>query len=274
MSTHPILENCYRMQPAERQLSVVWLGQNGFLIKTKSCVFLIDPYLSDFAGQWTYGRENEHIRMSSIPIQPKELYGMDTVLCTHDHVDHIDPFTIPIIALRNPETQFVAPEAAHARMRALFVAEQNLHTLRGEDSLALGQLKVHAIPAAHSKLLHDPENGYHFLSYVIEVDGLTIFHAGDTIPYAGQTDTVKKFHVDLALLPINGYQPAELKFEPNFSIDEAIAFAQAIGAGMVIPMHYDMYTLNTANVADFVLRAHGRLNYRVAQLGIPFMLHL
>lgn len=266
---HPILEKLYGMELKEKEIGIVWLGQNGFLIKSRSCVFLFDPYLSDFAEQWTYGWKNEHIRMSAIPIKPKELYGVDYVLCTHDHVDHIDPFTIPIIALRNPDTCFVSPKVARQRMLSLFVEDSRLFHLKGEDSLELPNIKIHGIPAAHSKLTRDTENGFHYLSYIVEIDGLTIFHAGDTIPFEGQTDYFKDFSVDLALLPINGYQPPELEFEPNFSISEAIDFAKKISAKKVIPMHYDMYTLNTANIADFVTQAEGNINYRVVQIGIP-----
>ena len=272
MREHPILKTLYNFKSRESQLGIVWLGQNGFLIKSENCVILIDPYLSDFAEQWTYGWDNEHIRMTNIPIQPKELHGINYVLCTHDHVDHIDPFTIPIIALRNPDTKFVAPQVAEKRMIGLYVDQKNLFLLRGEDHLEFDQLKVHAIPAAHSKLTFDENNGYHFLSYIIEVDGLTIFHAGDTILYEGQIDYFKNFSIDLAFLPINGKQPDELNFEPNFTIEEAISFARNIDAKIVIPMHYDMFTLNTANIADFVIQAEGKIDFKIAQIGVPFLI--
>jgi len=272
MHDHPILKALFKHRFPEGELGVVWLGQNGFLIKSKSCVILIDPYLSDFADQWTWGWENEHIRMAAIPIQPKELYGIDYVLCTHDHVDHIDPFTIPIIALRNPETKFIAPKVAENRMKGLFVRDENLYLLRGEDSISLPNITIHAIPAAHRKLAHDEENGYHFLSYLVQMDGLTIFHAGDTIAYEGQAEYLQRFSIDLAFLPINGRQPEKFKFEPNFNISEAIAFAEKIQTRTMIPMHYDMYTLNTANVANFVLQAERQVNYKIAQIGVPFFL--
>lgn len=274
MREHPILQQLYNYHPGDREIGIVWLGQNGFLLKSKSCVIFIDPYLSDFADQWTYGWENEHIRMAGIPIQPKELYGIDYVLCTHDHVDHIDPFTIPIIALRNPETEFIAPKVAENRMKGLFVRDEKLTLLRGEDSISLPNITIHAIPAAHKELAHDQENGYHFLSYLVQMDGLAIFHAGDTIAYEGQTEYLQSFSIDLAFLPINGRQPEKFKFEPNFDISEAIVFAEKIRTKTVIPMHYDMYTLNTVNVADFVLKAKGQVNYKIAQIGVPFFLSL
>jgi len=272
LRTHPILKKLYGFTPGKGQLGLVWLGQNGFLFKTASSVFLIDPYLSDFAEQWTYGWENEHVRMSSIPIQPKELSGIDVILCTHDHVDHIDPFTIPIIALRNPKTRFIAPKVAKARMLGLFVNEKKIDLMRGKDDLSVGKLTVHAVPASHSKLDRDSKNGYHYLSYIIKIDGITIFHAGDSILFDGQIEYLKKFKIDLAFLPINGRQPAKYKFEPNFTIKDAIFLAEQIKAKLVIPMHYDMYTLNTANIADFVNQAKGRINFRVAQNGVPFLL--
>ena len=58
----------------------------------------------------------------------------------------------------------------------------------------------------------------------------------------------------------------------DFTIEESIIFARTIKAKTVIPMHYDMYTLNTANVADFVSQAQGKLNYKIAQIGVPFLL--
>lgn len=272
MREHPVLKQLYTFQPEERECALLWLGQNGFLIKTKSCVFFFDPYLSDFAEQWTWGWHNEHIRIHNRVVEPKEIYGVDYVLCSHDHVDHIDPFTIPILALRNADTRFVAPEAARFRMTALYVADDNLFCLRGDDHLELGPLTVHAIPAAHSRLEYRDGTGYTFLSYIVQVDGLTIFHAGDTIPYEGQIERLKKFEIDLGFLPINGRKDPALNMEPNFTIDEAIDLARQANIGTTIPMHYDMYTLNTAPVADFIKKAEGTIKYHVAQMASPFML--
>ena len=272
MRKHPVLKKLYGYRPRSGQLGLVWLGQNGFLIKTASAVILFDPYLSDFAEQWTFGWGNEHIRMAAAPVEAKELYGIDLVLCSHDHVDHIDPFSVPIIALRNPMTRFIAPQIARIRMLGLFVQEKNLHLMKGKDTFKIGKMTIHAIPASHAHLKMDRKNGYYFLSYVVQIDGLTIFHAGDSIPYKGQVDYLKKFDIDLAFLPINGKKPAKYAFEPNFDIQEAIELAKKIRAKLVIPMHYDMYTLNTADIAEFVRFAEGSINYRVAQIGVPFIL--
>ncbi len=274
MRKHPILKALYDIDPKQKELVIVWLGQNGFLIKSRSRTVFFDPYLSDFAEQWTYERHNEHVRIHSIPVSPKEIYGVDYVFCSHDHVDHIDPFTIPIIALRNQDTGFIAPKAAENRMLALYVDKKNLFSMRGDDTLELGPLTISAVPAAHSKLDYDELTGYPYLSYVIQIDGVTILHAGDTVPYKGQVEKHSSFDIDLAFLPINGRKDPALEMEPNFSIDEAIEFALSVNAGLTIPMHYDMYTLNTAPIAEFIHKADGKINYRIAQMGTPFQLKL
>jgi len=274
MRKHPILKALYDIDPKQKELAIVWLGQNGFLIKSRSCTVFFDPYLSDFAEQWTYERHNEHVRIHSIPVSAKEIYGVDYVFCSHDHVDHIDPFTIPIIALRNQDTRFIAPKAAENRMLALYVDKKNLHPMRGDDTLELGPLTISAVPAAHSKLDYDELTGYPYLSYIVQIDGVTIMHAGDTVPYSEQVEKFSSFDIDLAFIPINGRKDPVLEMEPNFSIDEAIEFARSVNAGLTIPMHYDMYTLNTAPIAEFIHKADGRINYRIAQMGTPFQLKL
>jgi L-ascorbate metabolism protein UlaG (beta-lactamase superfamily) len=60
--------------------------------------------------------------------------------------------------------------------------------------------------------------------------------------------------VDLALLPINGNDPAR-RVAGNLSCSEAAELGRAIGADWVIPCHYDMFAFNTADPADFVKAA-------------------
>jgi len=79
-------------------LRIWWIGQEGFVIKSASLVVYIDPYLSTYAERVTKGRPDEHVRIKPAPMQPQDVDHADLVLCTHDHADHIDPESIPIIA--------------------------------------------------------------------------------------------------------------------------------------------------------------------------------
>ncbi len=271
MTKHIILEKLENLELSEQELAFVWLGQNGFLIRYQSLNLLFDPYLSDFAEQWTAGTPNQHVRMSAIPIEPKDIQGIDYVLCSHDHVDHIDPFTIPIVAQRNPDAVFIAPEAARKRLEGLYVNPTQLGLLRGLDSKVFQQISVYAIPAAHSDLDYNHDYGYPYLSFIVRLGKITLFFAGDTVPYVEQLDYIKPFDIDIAFLPINGQKSPEYNLEPNFSIEEAIDFATAINAKTTIPMHYNMFTINTVDINDFVLAAKDKIQYKLPQIGVPIV---
>jgi len=51
-------------------------------------------------------------------------------------------------------------------------------------------------------------------------------------------------------LPINGNDPSR-GVAGNLDTREAAELGKAIGAGTVIPCHYDMFTFNTADPKDF-----------------------
>jgi L-ascorbate metabolism protein UlaG (beta-lactamase superfamily) len=73
--------------------------------------------------------------------------------------------------------------------------------------------------------------------------------------------------VDIALLPINGRAP-QRRVAGNLDGKEAAELAQAIGARLVIPCHYDMFTFNTA-APDLFVETCERLGqpYKVLQNG-------
>lgn len=239
-------------------------------MKARDLILYVDPYLSTYAERVTQGMPNEHVRMMSPPMRPEEVSHADLVLCTHDHADHIDPDGIPVIARTSPGAAFVVPQCARQTMLDFGIAPERIHTLKGDDSLVVKGVRISAIPAKHEQFDKDETNGFPYLSYVLELDGVRLLHAGDTIPYDGQAGKLRAHEVQLAMLPINGRDEARhrLKFEGNFTCREAVECAAAIHAETTIPMHYGMFTLNTAEVADFVAEAEAQdLKYKVMTIG-------
>jgi L-ascorbate metabolism protein UlaG (beta-lactamase superfamily) len=125
--------------------------------------------------------------------------------------------------------------------------------MKGDDELGLTEIQIHAVPAKHEEFDKHPQKGYPYLSYVINIDGIMVFHAGDTIGYNGQIERLIQHKIDMAFLPINGRDELrhELDLEGNFTCEEAIRFALDINAGLTIPMHYDMFAINTADINEF-----------------------
>jgi L-ascorbate metabolism protein UlaG (beta-lactamase superfamily) len=111
------------------------------------------------------------------------------------------------------------------------------------------------IAAAHEELEADERGDYRCLGYLIAFDRWTIFHPGDCVPYDGMIERVLELaagrRIDVALMPINGRLP-ERRVTGNFWGREAAQFAKEIGAKIVIPMHYEMFTFNTETPEEFV----------------------
>ena len=78
----------------KEKLYVGFLGQSGYLIKTEKTTVLIDPYLSDYIENTDGSNDSKMKRNFPPPIRPEELQGIDAVLCTHTHLDHMDPWTL------------------------------------------------------------------------------------------------------------------------------------------------------------------------------------
>jgi L-ascorbate metabolism protein UlaG (beta-lactamase superfamily) len=73
--------------------------------------------------------------------------------------------------------------------------------------------------------------------------------------------------IDLALLPINGRDPAR-GVAGNFTAEEAAQLGKQIHADLVVPCHYEMFEFNTTPPEEFVEFAEqiGQ-NYRLLKCG-------
>ena len=106
---------------------------------------------------------------------------------------------------------------------------------------------------------------HHHLGYLVEAGPWTLFHSGDAVPYDGMEAEVVRLAggraIDVAFLPING-RLAQRRVPGNFWGDEAARFANAIGARLVVPMHFEMFAFNTETPELFAATA--------ASLGQPY----
>jgi L-ascorbate metabolism protein UlaG (beta-lactamase superfamily) len=92
------------------------------------------------------------------------------------------------------------------------------------------------------------------MGYVIGMGNYTIYHSGDTLWFEELVTLLRPFSLDLALLPINGNDPAR-RVAGNLSAAEAIKLAQAVAARFVIPGHYHLFQFNSVEPEEFIQRA-------------------
>jgi L-ascorbate 6-phosphate lactonase len=256
------------------QAAIWWLGQSGYAIKTASTLFYVDLYLSEHLTQKYASTAKPHVRITHAPLRGSDLRDVRWVFSSHKHSDHLDPGTLPDILAANPQARLILPQAVAAHAESLGINAKCLMPVHGGKTLQIDGMVVHILPSAHEALDYDETTGYPYLGFVFEVDGLTLYHSGDTVVYDGLAERLKAFNLDIAFLPINGTDDRrrELKVPPNMNIDEALALASRIGTPLVIPHHYDMFTFNTVDVDEFKCAANAADQpYRVLQCGEKFV---
>jgi L-ascorbate metabolism protein UlaG (beta-lactamase superfamily) len=234
-----------------------WLGQSGFLLHWQGHHLLFDPYLSDSLTKKYAATDKPHVRMTERVVAPERLNFINVVTSSHNHTDHLDPETLLPLLRGNPRLELIIPEANREFVvdRLKLVAELPRGLDAGQFTSASG-FKIHAVPAAHEHLERDGHGLHRFLGYVVEFGGGFVYHSGDTVLYDGMEEWLRRWPIDVALLPINGRAP-ERRVAGNLRGSEAAQLSKEIGARLVIPCHYEMFEFNTATPDEFVAECQG-----------------
>ena len=123
-------------------------------------------------------------------------FPADAVLITHDHGDHYQESTIDIV--KTDETIIAMPEVV-----AAISTLEDVTSVAPLDSFLIGSINVTCFymytfaPEGYTSS-HPIESNY--VSYLIDIDGFVLFHAGDSsnIPEYSQLQN----EVDVAMLPL------------------------------------------------------------------------
>ena len=221
-----------------------WLGQMGLLVKMGSTVLCLDYFASLRPG-----------RQVMPPVPMEEMEGIDAFLGTHNHLDHMDHEAWKVWARVCPGAGFVFPALHMQEVLADGISEDRCRGLTDGGTCRVGEVTVHAIAASHEFLDPDPATGlYPCLQYVLEGNGVRIYHAGDTVRYEGMLPKLQKLgRMDAALLPINGRDAERYRRGciGNMTFQEAADLAGELQVGLVMPGHFDMFRDNPGDPAAF-----------------------
>jgi L-ascorbate 6-phosphate lactonase len=268
------LERLREVPPAPGRAALSWLGQSGFVIRGHAATVLVDPFLSPYEG-----------RRYESSLRGEDCSGIDLVVCTHEHLDHFDAALAPVIARVSPQAVFVVPTPIVDMVTEVGIAPGRVVGLQPGELLEVADLQLRAVPARHGVTIDDAYDFgeslsgglVRYLGYVLEVDGVRIYHAGDTIHFEGMETTVRELQPDAALLPING-RDAEREARGvlgNLSEREAAWVADGIGSGVLVPMHHDLFEGNRgwpAAVVEWVEREQRDVTVVVPRRETPFVL--
>lgn len=246
------LADVRRAEAEGDELHLWWLGQSGFLLQWEGRYLLFDPYLSDSLTRKYAGSDKPHERITERVIDPARLDFVDVVTSTHNHTDHLDADTLKPLLHVNADLKLVIPEANRDFAAERLGIDRSLPLgLDDGQSVDVKGFRLSAVPAAHEELDRDEEGRHGTLGFVAEFGPWTVYHSGDTVLYDGMVEKLSNWSIDVALLPINGSDPAR-GVAGNLSGPEAARLARDIGTRIVIPCHFDMFEFNTVSPEAFV----------------------
>ena len=235
-------------------VELTWLGQSGFVLRADGATLLLDPYLSPGAD-----------RLVAPPGGPDAFTGLDGVLVTHEHMDHLDEDACRALAGASADARFAVPRPIVDRLRRLGIDDDRIVAMQPGESATFGAATVAATAACHGIHVADAYTlgrelsggDVRFLGYVVAAGGVGVYHSGDTIDFDGLADSVRSIGADVALLPINGRRPEREAQDlvGNLGPGDAAALAAAAGARVAVPMHHEMFAANLGDPLAFVAAA-------------------
>lgn len=167
----------------------------------------------------------------------KNYNDADMIFITHDHYDHYSEEDIDKVRKNN--TIFIVPENLLNKLIKKGINDENIITLDPEDAENIDGIKVEAIHSYNiDKPFHPKENNW--LGYVIEIDGVRYYIAGDT----DITEENKNIKCDVAFVPVGG------TYTMNFS--EAAQLINIIKPKIAVPIHYGSVVGTKQDATDFI----------------------
>lgn len=199
---------------------IEWVGHATVVVDLDGVRVLTDPLLRNRVA---------HLRRA-VPVDAKALRGLDAVLISHAHYDHLD---LPSLEKLGKKVPVVVPRGLGGLLRKRKF-ESVLEVELGE-TFSIGALQVRAVRAEHDRGRGPFGASADPLGYVVS-GSTSVYFAGDTDLYEEMAGLGP---VDVGLIPIWGWGPGlgTGHLDPERAA-EAVAL---IKPGRVIPIHWGTY---------------------------------
>lgn len=168
---------------------ITYVGHATALLELGGARLLTDPVLRS---------RILHIRRAVDPPDDSVAKGIDAVLISHLHPDHLDFRSLRRIG-RDVRVICPARSGWAFRLRGFREVTQ----LRPGDSTTVGAVKVRATHAEHRGRRYPIGRRVPALGFDVRAGGRRVYFAGDTAPFEGMRELAGG--LDVALLPIGGW---------------------------------------------------------------------
>ena len=219
--------------------SVTWIGHATMLVRLGGKNILFDPVFSARASPVSFAGPK---RVVPLPIDIAELPRIDIVLISHNHYDHLDADSVTrLAAMPQGSPHFLVPLGLKA-----WFAEHGITRIDEFDwwqQTHDGDLRMTFVPAQHwSKRTLTDANRTLWGGWVVEGDGLSIIHAGDTGYSQDFRDIGERLGpFDMAFIPIGAYAPRWFMKVMHADVPEAVQIRSDLNAARAIGIHWGTF---------------------------------
>lgn len=208
-------------------MKITWLGQAGLLFEKDGMKIVVDPYLSNYCFKKNPASDRR------MPIDEKYLdMDVDVYAVTHDHIDHLDPETMPHYLNRDNKVVFLGPVSAWSIAKNSG-GNNNYVMFNRHTTWTEGSVKFTAVKAEHSDL--------NAIGIIIDDGEKKYYITGDTL-YNDEIFKDLPDDIYAVFIPINGAGN-------NMNMKDAANFAKKVGAKKVVPVHWGLF--DSLNPNDF-----------------------
>lgn len=238
------------------ELGITFIGHSSFLVQAAGQNLLFDPVFSTWLIL---------LRRQRRPgVRVRDLPGVDIVLLSHAHMDHLDRSSLRrVVRATRKRTGrapiVVVPMDVADVVRGLGFSE--VIELRWWESYVAARLTITHTPAKHwgTRWITDGHRGYG--GYLVEGGARRLYYSGDTAYFTGFNEIGARLRPEIALLPIGAYTPDSYR-AVHTSPEDALRAFQDLRAERMVPMHYGTFWLAEEPLDEplpRLLEAAGRL---------------
>lgn len=222
---------------------IVWLGHATYFIRLAGISILVDPVLFNVSFLK---------RKSPLPIAPDLLTGLDYILISHDHRDHLDVKSIQILSKINPKATYLTGLRMDALLQKITGSTMIQSAGWYQKFITKEDIEIYYIPSRHwAKRSLADTNHRLWGGFIIQAVGKTIYFGGDSGYGSHFSDIAQIFpRIDCAILGIGAYKPEFFMGQSHLSPSEAVKAFHDLKAKTLIPMHYGTFDLSDEPLSD------------------------
>ncbi|HSF53627.1 MAG TPA: MBL fold metallo-hydrolase, partial [Algoriphagus sp.] len=217
---------------------LVWFGHSSYFLQVEGKRILVDPVFSGSASPIPIGTR---AFPGTDVYSPDDIPGVDLLMITHDHWDHLDYSTM--IALKPKIGRIVCGLGIGAHFLHWGFSPEQIQEMDWNEFLDFdSDFKVHVLPARHFSGRGLARNKALWVSFLMETAKTKIYLGGDSGYDSHFKSIGEKFGaIDLAILD-NGQYDKSWRYV-HMMPEEILLAARDLRAERVLPVHSGKFVL-------------------------------